>query len=449
VRQILGFDLREAFVDDGYTRLNESNEPEMSRKVQTVIACLRCHATWPADAQSPKQPPVQLSLGVSCQACHGPGQKWFFPHQLSPYAWRVVAAEEKSRLGFYDVRSPAKKAELCTSCHVGNIQQEKLVKHEWYAGGHPPLPSFELASFQTQMPVHWKPLAAKPNFAFRDGPLARDDSAIAANLRSLREAGVSDEGIKANYLEAHGFASPDAAADLPRAKDVTVGGAAVLAAYVRLIGDYAALAADNKAAWPELALYDCSACHHELRAGLAVAMRPKRKHVPGRPPPATWPAALTMLAGQRAAASEGEKSDWPLVQAQLLQLDRAMTDRPFGNPDAIRKAAQPLAEALRRMMGNAEQSRYTDTAGRQAVQLLADTARPEVNDFYSARQIAWAIREVAKDLQVRDAERLFSQGADDPLCLALPSGPERSVMENLQRWLPAASKYDALWFQDE
>ena len=70
----------------------------MSRKVQTVVACLRCHATWPAEAQSPQQPPVQLNLGVSCQACHGAGQKWFFAHQLSPYLWRVVAADEKARL---------------------------------------------------------------------------------------------------------------------------------------------------------------------------------------------------------------------------------------------------------------------------------------------------------------------------------------------------------------
>jgi len=44
---------------------------------------------------------------------------------------------------------------------------------------------------------------------------------------------------------------------------------------------------------------------------------------------------------------------------------------------------------------------------------------------------------------------LFLQGADDPLSLALPSGPERSVMDNLQRWLPAVSKYDATRFQQQ
>ena len=52
-------------------------------------------------------------------------------------------------------------------------------------------------------------------------------------------------------------------------------------------------------------------------------------------------------------------------------------------------------------------------------------------------------------LNMRDADRLFLQGTGDPLSLALPSGPERSVMDNLQRWLPAATSYDPMWFQNE
>jgi len=442
VRQILGFDLREAFADAGYTRLIEGGDEATRQKVATVKACIRCHGTWPAtaDAASPTQPPVALALGVSCQACHGPGLRWNVAHYLPPHAWRTVTPEAKEALGFTDIRSPAKKAALCTSCHVGSVSEGKLVKHEWYAGGHPPLPGFELSGYQSQMPIHWKSLAAKPNFAFRDGTLARDDAGVAANLRALRDAGVPEEAIKANYLEANGIEPPAAAKDLSRTKDVVVGGAGVLAAYVRLVGDYAAIAADGKAAWPELALYDCSACHHELRAGLAVATRPKRKHVPGRPPPATWPAALAMLA---------EQQDGSAAKQQWLQLDRAMTERPFGKPEAVRGAAHPLADALRQLSSEAGHARYTEATARKTVELLTDSSKQEVNDFYSARQVAWALREIAKDLNVRDADRLFSNGTDDPLCLALPSGPERSVMDNLQRWLPAASKYDPTWFQKE
>jgi hypothetical protein len=441
VRQILGFDLREAFADAGYARLIEGGDETTQQKVATVKACIRCHGTWPAsaDAVSPTQPPVALSLGVSCQACHGPGLRWNVAHYLPPHAWRTVAPEAKALLGFTDVRSPVKKAALCTSCHVGSISEGKLVKHEWYAGGHPPLPGFELASYQNQMPVHWKSLADKPTFAFRDGTLARDDTGIAANVRALRDAGIPENAIKANYLEANGI-EPNAVKDISRTRDITVGGAGVLAAYVRLVGDYASLAAEGKAAWPELALYDCSACHHELRAGLAVTTRPKRKHVPGRPPPATWTAALAILA---------ERPDSTPLSDQGLQLDRAMTERPFGKPQAIREAAQPLADALLQLATETAKSRYPEATAQKAVQLLTDPAHVEINDFYSARQVAWALRELAKDLNVRNADRLFLQGNDDPLCLALPSGPERSVMENLHRWLPAASQYNPAWFQKE
>jgi hypothetical protein len=126
-----------------------------------------------------------------------------------------------------------------------------------------------------------------------------------------------------------------------------------------------------------------------------------------------------------------------------------MTERPFGKPEATRQAAQPLADALRQLSLDAERARYNDETARKAVGLLTDPSRLEINDFYSARQVAWALREIAKDLNVRDADRLFLNGTDDPLSLALPSGPERSVVDNLQRWLPAASNYDAMWFQKE
>src|SRR3954469_8324984 len=47
--RILGFDLREAFADDEFTSLSE--EEKSAEKVQTVKSCLRCHATWPKDAE--------------------------------------------------------------------------------------------------------------------------------------------------------------------------------------------------------------------------------------------------------------------------------------------------------------------------------------------------------------------------------------------------------------
>ena len=217
VRQILGFELNDAFENEQYLKLKDGQDAETVRKVATVKACLRCHATWPKDAEAGGKfahiPPVPLNLGVSCQACHGPGEKWDQPHRLS--AWRVVTPEAKAALGFTDCRSTASKARLCASCHVGNMDQGKFVKHEWYAGGHPPLPSFELASFEAQMPAHWKSLPEKGAFAFRDAMPRDDDNRIADQIAKFKASkaddgfGIPAEAIKSSHREAN---FPNAAA---------------------------------------------------------------------------------------------------------------------------------------------------------------------------------------------------------------------------------------------
>jgi nitrate/TMAO reductase-like tetraheme cytochrome c subunit len=452
VRQILGFDLREAFADDRYTHLKPASDEEAKRKLAMVKACLRCHATWPvaADVQSPARPPVALELGVSCQACHGPGVKWNVPHYYSSHAWRVVTPEAKAALGFADVRTSTKKALLCASCHVGNVAEQKLVKHEWYATGHPPLPSFELSAFEAQMPVHWKPLAMKKDFALRTGSLAREDAEIAGNLQLLQSAGIPNNAIKDNYLQAN-TGGRDVSNDLPQTKDAIVAGAVVLAAYAKLIGDYAALAAEQQATWPELALYDCAACHHELRSGPAANLRPKRNHAPGRPPLAAWPLVLAKLAVHQAADYDAAKAmeRWSSLQGQLQQLDQSATTRPFGDAAAMRDAAKALAAGIFQLADAAADSRFDRAAATKAIEQLTALDHNEINDFSSARQAACAIRAMSIDLGWPDANRLFSRGTDDPLSLDLPSGPNRSVMENLGRWLPAAAHYDAKWFSEE
>lgn len=442
VRQILGFELREAFADAGYTRLIEANDEVTRQKVATVKACLRCHGTWPAaaDKLSPTQPPVALALGVSCQACHGPGLQWNLAHYLPPHAWRVVTPEAKASLGFTDVRSPVKKAELCASCHVGSVSEDKLVKHEWYAGGHPPLPGFELASFQAQMPMHWKPFAEKPAFAFRDGSLARQDAGVAANLQNLQQAGVPAEAIKENCIEANFAGRASTGSDLSRTRDVTLAGLAVFGTYVRLVSEYAEQAAAGKAAWPELALYDCGACHHELRAGLETKSRPKRSHTPGRPTLATWPMTLAPLAaGNR----------WAEIENGWLKLNRAATSRPFGEPATMRAEGEALLVAIRQLAGEAASKSYDRESAKRAMEWLSDPKNVETNDFFAARQAAWAMSEIAKDVASLEMKNLFQRDGADPLCLNLPSGQERSVMENLGRWLPATTKYEAEWLRGE
>jgi mono/diheme cytochrome c family protein len=471
VTQILGFELLEVFVknrDNPYSELIDATDKDAKTQehVATVKACLRCHGTWPksADANFKTAPPVPLDMGVSCQACHGPGTSWEQPHRTE--AWRRVTPEGKKELGFTDCRSPIGKAKLCASCHVGNVAEEKFVKHEWYAAGHPPLPSFELASFETQMPRHWKSLREKGNFKYRD-PSSTGPEALTVNQRNQFEQAKILDDVRDSYLEAN-FPIAIAkglqpAADLTGAKDAIVGGVMAYSTYILSLADNsAALVADNKANWPELALYDCSACHHELRSGQGANSRPKRNHMPGRPPLTMWPEVLTRLAAAQAdgypAASAATR--WPKIRDLIAKLDKAATDKPFGdsalmssvNKDSSPNKSSPaviLAAALKELADDVSNTRFDHEAARSALKFLANPENYESADFYTARQIAWAFSAIANDLQPGSGPTLFSQNTDDPLALRLPAGPDRSVMDNLRRWLPAAGKYDPASFQKQ
>src|SRR6185369_6909289 len=101
---------------------------------------------------------LDIKFGVSCEGCHGPAgdsksadkllSGWLAPHQAPPVEpydktnhWRFLTPQQKlEQFGFNDVRSQAAKTRLCASCHLGNMEQGRVVTHEMYAAGHPPLP---------------------------------------------------------------------------------------------------------------------------------------------------------------------------------------------------------------------------------------------------------------------------------------------------------------------
>ena len=136
--------------------------------------CLACHTGYPLSSMGgdPHLMPAELvknlkvSQGVSCEGCHAASGDtradekivagWFMPHvQKEP--WRFLSEKDKhEKFGFTSIRSASARAKMCLSCHLGNATEGKIVTHEMYAAGHPPLPGFELASFAAQMPKHWR-----------------------------------------------------------------------------------------------------------------------------------------------------------------------------------------------------------------------------------------------------------------------------------------------------
>jgi hypothetical protein len=112
--------------------------------------CLNCHALNVRPEQR-AQTFQTIEDGVSCESCHGPAVGWLGPHTLKNWTH-----EQSLKLGMYDTRDLAKRTERCLSCHLGT--EEKEVDHTMIAAGHPDL-TFQLESFSSAMPRHWKPAA--------------------------------------------------------------------------------------------------------------------------------------------------------------------------------------------------------------------------------------------------------------------------------------------------
>lgn len=473
VQRMLGFALAAAFTDETLTELRSDAEAGVKAKVAKVRLCLNCHAT-PAGEAEEQHPPYEL--GVSCQACHGRAADWNEPHQME--WWRLIAPEAKSHLGFRNVRDPAERARLCASCHVGNLAEGKFVTHDWYAAGHPPLPSFEYSTFAAYMPVHWRPLAEKPDFRGKDQnsqPPRSPEQSLASFLKRHK---IPEAAVRANYREANfpreQFGEHDPLVDLPRFKDSVISSAVTLEAYVNLVKDYAKNAQAGgddghtaKPMWPEFALYDCASCHHELRSGPGYPQRPFGKNAVGRPPAQVWPAALLKLVVLQQAQYDRVAGEAQLSQLLKSQQDfeRALTSTLFGKRREIEVAGDALRTDLGQLIESLKQSRYDQPAAFAALKLLTDKTEFETRDYHSARQLAWTVREISKDYgqlpylrtgpdpRRDDIERMFDLPAEpgqqpsDLLLLRLAATQQASVLTHLPLMSKAMENFDAAKFQ--
>ena len=100
----------------------------------------------------------------------------------------------------YDTRDLVKRSEKCLTCHLGT--PEKIVDHELIAAGHPDL-YFELDSFMSVMPPHWKEVDTDPWFAVRAMAVGQ---AVQLREQLKRVARESQGGIWPEYAELDCFA---------------------------------------------------------------------------------------------------------------------------------------------------------------------------------------------------------------------------------------------------
>jgi cytochrome c554/c'-like protein len=111
-------------------------------KAETSDRCLVCHAVnVKPELRGPK---FDITDGVHCDGCHGPGEKW-----LEPHANKGWTHEQSVKLGMYDTKNLLMRADKCVSCHL-------QIDADMVAAGHPDLLAFELDTFSLQMPPHWR-----------------------------------------------------------------------------------------------------------------------------------------------------------------------------------------------------------------------------------------------------------------------------------------------------
>lgn len=172
-------------------------------KPEESARCLACHAvSVRADRQGTY---YDITDSVSCEACHGPAEKWLSPHYRPGFD-----PQKATSLGMYNMKDLGKRAEKCLECHAGADGKE--VTHELIGAGHPRL-TFEIDTYTYVMPPHWRPPQEK-----------QDREWLSARLWAIGQAAAFRNQIKR-------------------------------------------LAASRRAdfgPWPDFTHFDCFACHHAV-----------------------------------------------------------------------------------------------------------------------------------------------------------------------------------------
>lgn len=248
--------------------------------------CLQCHSDPPAEAStSPAADGTAMARdGIGCERCHGPARAWLADH-YGP-TWDQLSPAAKQARGFRNTKDLSARVRSCVPCHVGTADAN--VNHDLIAAGHPRL-QFEFASFHAIYPKHWDPQADKQR---------TDDFEVRAWL---------------------------------------IGQARTTQAALALLAARAQQAPGGR--WPELAEYDCFACHHSLRP------TSWRQQHPGGDPTAlgglpwgNWYDSLAPLARRGVIAG---------LPADLgLESIREQMQRPEPDPRAIIPLAAAASQRL-------------------------------------------------------------------------------------------------------
>lgn len=355
----------------GFTVLSGELGQQMGRLLGNIDVtkapqCLTCHAVDLTKSAPLAEKQFYTKAGVSCNGCHGLKETWQARHfkeapDGSSIPWRSFIPAEKQAAGMQDLRDPVVKAKLCVSCHVGSPELGRVVTHEMYAAGHPPLPPFELAAYMEGQPRHWGYPTELPYF---------EKVPAGETWPMFHFHPAKDE----SYLGRH----------------YAVGAVAALRAEAELL---LANVEDKNSDGIDFARFDCYACHHDLKS---PSDRQKRGYAgpPGRPPlrasigvPAGVVArhAAGIDAGGLKSAAAGFDEAWGGLRAAALA-------RPFGDPAKVRDSAKAViawADGFLKIQSECPTPLYSEAQAKQLREMIAAAAKGNAGDPEAAMCLAW------------------------------------------------------------
>jgi hypothetical protein len=293
--------------------------------------CLDCHS----NNAKRRAEDFRIEDGVGCEACHGGSRRWLKSHSSQTRTHQQNVAD-----GLYPTDDPVRRAELCTSCHLGN--QDKYVGHRMLGAGHPRL-RFELDSYQETQPPHFS---------------------------------VDDD-----YRE--------------RGKQITepvrlwaIGQAVLVRELARWIADPKR---NKDGIWPEFAVLDCYTCHHSMEEKRRPSGRMRGLQTdPGTP--RLNDSAFLMLR-HIMVPIDTEASARLTRDARELH---AAISKSVGDREVL---AARMANYVDQLIPQIANWRISAEGVRQiAVSLIDEGIDNQYNDYPSAEQAAGAIQSLAATL---------------------------------------------------
>ncbi len=292
--------------------------------------CLACHATFvPAEVRGKR---FQLSDGVGCESCHGPASKWLGQHVTGE-----ASREDNIKAGMVRTEEPVTRAALCLSCHLGT--QEKFANHRLMGAGHPRL-SFELDTYTLLQPAHYR--------------------------------------VDADYRERKQLAS-----------HVQVWAIGQTAAATRTFELFTSDKWASKGALPELAFFDCHACHHPM-----TEPRWAPRETSGLPPgmPRINDAHVLMLLYLTKAIAPPLADD---LHQSLLALHKASTE----SREATMTAAKTLQGAVKKVQDQVRGHNFTSEETATILDsLVKGGLAGDYRDFAAAEQAVMGVHALVDSL---------------------------------------------------